>query len=133
MTRAYICLARNDIDENDLQVLDLKPNTSQAHSVYDGQGQTGYLTWYRRNDTVAITIAGGAVTTDDTYYGVQAYIFDAVCDRTTTLGHDPPITSTVIAGLITTAILNRVAQGLSLTIAALNTIVDTYLSGSTFG
>lgn len=41
--RGIIIPVRNDIPGSGLQIDDLWPNTSQKHSVYDGEGQTGYI------------------------------------------------------------------------------------------
>ena len=77
MARAFICLARNDLDENALQVLDLVPNTSQRNPIYDGEGQTGYLTWFRQNDLP--TVSGlGPILAASTVYGLQAYLLSNV-------------------------------------------------------
>lgn len=117
MTRAYICLARNDLDENLLQDLDLLPYTSQRSNPYDGPGQTGYLTWFPQNDAITTTdIGGGVFAADADFYGLAAYIMDTV-EHTTgpnTRILDPDAT------LIALAILARVGQGLTLTVADVN-------------
>lgn len=81
MARAFIVLARNDIADNLLQVLDLKPNSSQFSPAYDGQdsGQTGYQTWYAGdaaiNTTVVFAVPGvGDLAMDGDSYGLAAYL-----------------------------------------------------------
>lgn len=76
MARAYIVLARQDMDGQLLQILDLKPNTSQAIPGYNLLPQTHYKTFLPQNDTVAV--GGGNYSAD--YYGVAAYLLDHVDD-----------------------------------------------------
>lgn len=77
MSRAYICLLRNDLDENLLQVLDLKPNSSLRVPSLEPAGQTEYLTHYYQSDDVALT-----TNTEDytvaAYKGLAAYYLDNV-------------------------------------------------------
>lgn len=42
-SKAYAVQLRNDLPQGVLQVLDLKPNTSQKNSIYEGEGKTGYV------------------------------------------------------------------------------------------
>ena len=42
-SKAYAVQLRNDLPQGVLQVLDLKPNTSQRNSIYDVEGKTGYV------------------------------------------------------------------------------------------
>ena len=79
MATAYICVVRNDLDANGLQVLDLKPNDSQRNYIYDGQGQTSYLSFLAQHDTVATHDAGaGVLHTSAVYYGLAAYAMDNI-------------------------------------------------------
>ena len=124
--RVYIVLARNDIEDNLLQVLDLKPNSSQRNPCIDGAGQTGYLTWYRQNSTVATTAGGGGIrTTNAAYQGVAAYIIDNVEN----VQGGNLATTAAQANTIAAAILARVAAGSSLTLAAINTIINAAFGG----
>jgi hypothetical protein len=116
------------LEDNLLQVLDLVPNTSQLNPIYQGQGQTGYLTWFPQNDAVALT-AGPPVTVNSTVYGVRAYLLDSIDDQSG--GGNAPM-SVASANLVSIAILNRVAQGLPLTGAALDSLVGGLLTGSDF-
>ena len=126
MARAYICLARNDLDENALQVLDLVPNTSQRNPIYDGEGQTGYLTWFRQNDLP--TVSGlGPILAASTVYGLQAYLLSNV-DNQAGGGHKTP--SVANCTTIATAILSAVAAGTALTAALVDAIVAVTLAGS---
>jgi len=43
--QVYIIPRRNDLDGMNIQVTDLRPNTSQRNLIYDGAGQSGYLKW----------------------------------------------------------------------------------------
>lgn len=130
MAKAYIVVARNDLSDNLLQVLDIKPNTSQL-TVYDPVwypqgGQTGYLTWDPQNDTVALTIgAGGIRTTNAAYKGLAVYIVDNVEN---VQGGNLTLTAAQ-ANAIALAIVTRAANGLALTLAAINTIINATIGG----
>tara|TARA_Y100000310_G_scaffold296048_1_gene327975 strand:+ start:15069 stop:16418 length:1350 start_codon:yes stop_codon:yes gene_type:complete len=76
----YICLARNDIPDGTLQVLDLWPNTSQRNSSIDPPGQTRYVRRVR-DENVNFDAATGIATADRpqaTMDGLSAYIMDRV-------------------------------------------------------
>lgn len=120
MATAYICVARNDLDANGLQVLDLKPNDSQRNYIYDGLGQTSYLSFLVQHDTVATHTPGaGVLHTDGLYYGLAAYLIDNVDDQTA--GH---LTLTAgKANAISALILARVGLGQSLTLATINAAI----------
>jgi hypothetical protein len=69
----YICLARNDIPDGTIQILDLSPNTSQRSLIYEPPGQTKYVN--RALDEAPTNVpATGAVVAD--FLGLQAYIAD---------------------------------------------------------
>lgn len=125
MARAFIVLARNDLEDNLIQVLDLKPNSSQFLPSQDGQngGQTGYQTWYARDAAVNATVAtqagaGGGASLDTVvvYYGLAAYLIANVEDQG---GLKPAITAAV-ANATKNAIFALVAAGSPVTVAAVN-------------
>lgn len=122
MPQAYIVLARNDLDDSLLQLLDLKPPStkSQGMQVFDGvtDGQTGYLTHLVQNDTVATTDVAGR-TTDAVYYGLSAYIIDNVENGL----DDDTLTDAQVAA-VASAILLRAATGLGLSLAQINTAIN---------
>lgn len=113
MARAFIVLARNDLHGNLLQILDLKPNASQRNSVYDPVPQTHYKSYVAQNDTVALN--GGNMDGDT--YGLAAYLMDHVDDGGGAL-------SAAEANNAADDILERVDAGLSLTSAAIGTILE---------
>jgi hypothetical protein len=131
MARAYIVLARNDLDDNLLQALDLKPNSSQMPPGLDpDMGQTGYLTHYLIDGVnAAVTTdapgaAGGVsadfAVADSPHYGLSAYLLDVVEDT----GGNQALTAAEavqIAGLIEAA----VAAGTALDLATINTYINT--------
>jgi hypothetical protein len=55
--RAYIVARRNDLDGVNMQVTDLRPNTSQRNLIYDGPGQSGYLKY--SYDQPGVTVVQG--------------------------------------------------------------------------
>jgi hypothetical protein len=126
MARAYIVLARNDLDDNLLQVLDLSPNKSQRNSVYAGAGQTHYQTHFLLdavNAAVATQagLAGGAsLDSDGDTYGLSAYLIDNVED---TLGTQA--LTAVEAGQISALIEQDASNGVALTLAAINIHINT--------
>lgn len=127
MARAYVCLARNDLDENLLQVIDLVPNTSLRNFPYTPAGQTGYLTWFAQNEAVATTAGGGGVQTMTAKtYGLAGYLIDVVED---TPGPNLAITA-ADANTIAAAILTRVGLGLPLTLADVNAAIAATVAGS---
>ena len=122
MARAFIVLARNDLEDNLLQVLDLKPNSSQLLPSQDGQngGQTGYQTFYSRDAAVNTTVAtaagaggGASVDTVSVAYGLAAYLIANVEDQITAAA----ITAGV-ANATRNALFALVAAGSALTAAA---------------
>ena len=120
--RAYICFARNDLADNLLQVIDLKPYSSNF-TVYESAppGQSGYITWLPQNDTVALTAGGGGIqTTNALYRGLAAYLLDNVEN----VG-GPALTLTAAqANAMATGILARVTAGLPLALANINTVIN---------
>ena len=127
MARAYVCLARNDLDENLLQVLDLVPNTSLRNFPYTPAGQTGYLTWFVQNNAVATTAGGGGVQTMTAKtYGLAGYLIDVVED---TPGPNLAITA-ADANTTAAAILTRVGLGMPLTLADVNAAIAATVAGS---
>jgi hypothetical protein len=80
----YIIMRRTDIPDGVLQVIDLKPNTSQRSLIYDpGDGQSGYVRNIPVNQTVVTTGAGPILTNAD-YCGLAAYLIDNVEDSSGT-------------------------------------------------
>jgi len=69
----YICLARNDIPDGTVQILDLSPNTSQRSLIYEPPGQTKYVNRALNEAPVPIPTSG-AVSSD--FNGLQAYLAD---------------------------------------------------------
>lgn len=123
MARAYIVLVRNDLADNFLQVLDLKPHSSQFLPSTDGQdgGQTGYSTWFAGDaaiNTNALDQAGAAggasIDANGTLYGLAAYLMSAVEDQVT----GAAITDTV-ANAARNSIFAKLSDGLPLTAAAI--------------
>ena len=128
MARAYIVLARNDLDDNLLQVLDLKPNAtpSKGSVIYGGSPQGGYQSFYLLDGVNAAVAtqagAGGGASLDidgDTY-GLSAYLIDRVDD---TGGNEklPAAEAVTISGLIEAA----ASAGTALTLALINVAINT--------
>jgi hypothetical protein len=75
----YICLARNDIPDGTLQVLDLWPNTSLRNQSIDPPGQTRYIN-RAQNEALTISTVAGVSTVGNVraVNGLAAYIADKV-------------------------------------------------------
>ena len=71
----YICLARNDIPDGILQVLDLVPNSSQLNAALSPPGETRYIN--RVKQSTASVRADGTLETDRVD-GLGAYLIDHV-------------------------------------------------------
>lgn len=127
MARAYIIHARNDLSFNaetgenqGLQILDLWPNTSLRVPALQPPGQTGYFPWESMNDLVTLNGAGPIVTVGVSY-GLRAYLVDHVEN---TGGGAIALTAAELAA-IANLILARVEGGLTLTLADINTAINT--------
>jgi len=128
MARAYIVLARNDLDDNLLQVLDLKPNAtpSKGSVIYGGAPQGGYQTFYYldgvNGDVVTQAGTGGlaSLDIDGDVYGLSAYLIDRVEDT----GGNQALTA---AEAIAIALLINAAAsaGTALTLALINVAINT--------
>ena len=119
MATAYIVSTRRDMEDSLLQVLDLKPNSSQRNLVYDGDGQTSYLSFTAQNDTVVLTGAGPILTVG-LYRGLAAYQVDRVEN---TGGGNLALTA-VQANGIAARILGIVVGGTALTLVAINAAIN---------
>jgi len=127
MARAYIVLARNDLEDNLLQVLDLKPNAtpSKGSRVYANVPQGGYQSFYLLDGVNAAVVlqagaAGGAsFDIDGDVYGLSAYLIDRVEDT----GGNEALTAAeavTISGLIEAA----ASAGTALTLALINVAIN---------
>jgi len=116
----YICLARNDIPNGTVQILDLVPNSSQKSAVYDPPGQTRYVNRVQ-NNPVYFTAAGA---TTKLVEGLSALLADLV---------DPGVGAWTQANqaTVSAAIIARLDAGLSLEIADVNTIIQVSLAAAT--
>ena len=115
----YICLARPDIPDGTVQVLDLKPNTSSRNLIYDPPGQTKYV-----NRVVNEAVRGTATgTTYGSANGLSAYLLDRV---------DPVGTPWTPALLVTlsNSIIAAVDAGTALDATAVDALINAANAGS---
>ena len=94
--RAYVLAQRNDVAGMNIQVLDLKPNSSQKNSVYDGDGQTFYMN--------ALDTSGTTHMIDNAFESgsrqtTMAVFYEATADDTTGGGNDVLATQHASLGL----------------------------------
>ncbi len=117
MARAFICLARNDIPEGVLQILDLKPNSSLSAREGSGKpGQTGYMAHLPQTaDTAADTPGDVLTVVDNPEYGLAAYLMDNVENQTGDVA-----LSVAVSNATKDAIMALVAAGSPVTVAAVN-------------
>lgn len=116
----FIAQRRTDIPDGVLQVLDLRPNTSQRNLIYEPPGQTKYVN-RAVTDTVATTGAG-PITTSAEYKGLAAYLIDRV--ENSGAGGDPALTADE-ANDIAAALQLRVDNGQSLELSDINAAINT--------
>lgn len=129
----FICLRRTDVPTSSLQVLDLKPNTSQRNLVYDPPGQTKYVSYRPQNDTVATTGAG-PITTNAAYKGLAAYLIDNV--QSGGLSGGVLALTALLANTAAASLVGILNAGTAMTITTVNAalaaaIVNTDLVGGT--
>jgi hypothetical protein len=120
----FICQIRTDIPEGTLQVLDLRPNTSQRSLIYEPPGQTKYLRRLQ-NDTVA-TSGAGPIVTVAAYKGLAAYLIDNVED---TDNANAALTA-AFANAIAAAIIAALDAGGPVTIAVVNAAIQASTGGT---
>lgn len=85
-TKAYAIKLRNDLPAGVLQVLDLKPNTSQRNLIYEGEGKTGYIRADLSADASSVSSAQTALAnaagtfnhTSAEVTGLVAYLMERV-------------------------------------------------------
>lgn len=138
MARAFIVLNRNDLGDSLLQVLDLKPHSSQFSPAYDGQnsGQSGYQTHMAGDAAVNTTVAtqagaggGASLDVNGDSYGLAAYLLDNVEDQVA----NAAITAAV-ANATRDAIFDLVSAGSAITAAAVaNALVANGVSNAGAG
>lgn len=146
--RAFIIPRRNDIAGMNIHIGDLFPNTSQHNSIYDGEGQTGYLHYSYDQPGATVLVGGtyssGSLTTTVanalsadkdtnsaggvdsrvtvlTEYGLQAYLREHI--NKDAGGGANTVTSAAEAIAIAGQITARVDGGQNIDAAALNAIV----------
>lgn len=129
MSRAYICVARNDMADNMLQLLDVVPNSSLRIPSLEGAGQTGYITWAAQNDTIVTDVPVAVTQTTSDVYGLAAYLIDNVEDN----DNGNIILTDARANLIATDILAAVTAGSNLTLAAIDLIIQARTGGAASG
>lgn len=76
----HICIKRNDIQAEALQVLDLKPNTSQRSLIYDTVPQSKYVN-PPQNDTIVL-LGTGPITFQFEARGLAAWFATNISDGT---------------------------------------------------
>jgi len=109
----YICLARSDVPEGTVQVLDLQPNSSQGVPAYTPGGQTRYVNRVQ-NDTSRVRPNG--TLDEDQIDGLSAYLLDRVepggletASSTLTMASPHNGDAVDIAGVTYTAVENAAA------------------------
>lgn len=115
----YLVMRRTDIPNGTLQVVDLKPNTSQHSFVYDpGDGQTGYIRNIPASDTVAYVDVAGDDLTTAVFSGMAAYLLDNVEDAVSSESVTPAVANQAAADIAAAA-----ASGSAMDIASVNALL----------
>ena len=121
----HICKIRTDIPDGVLQVLDLKPNSSQFSLIYDpGDGQTKYIN-RAQNETV-VTSGTNPIVTVAEYKGLAAYLIDRVEDT-----DNANIALTAArANAIAVSLLGTLDGGGAVTVAVVNAAIQAATGGA---
>lgn len=143
--RAFFIPLRNDLGGLNLQIVELTPNTSQKNSVYDGEGQSGYIHFMsdapgetvvsgnsyvsgsRTTSPLADTDEDGFTFTTAAEFGLLAYLRERVHVNP---GDDTDYLTSGEAEDIVSDILSRVMAGSSLTASDINSIINSNVSGN---
>jgi hypothetical protein len=122
--RAYIVLRRSDLPDNFLEVLDLKPNTSQRRFPYETYGQTLYLSHFLIDgvNVPPVTVGVGPIYIDGDSYGLSSYCIDRI-EYTTAAGRALTGGAAGEAAAVAAAFETLAANGAVLDAAALNAAV----------
>ncbi len=120
----FICQIRTDIPEGTLQVLDLRPNTSQRSLIYEPPPQTKYLRRVQ-NDTVA-TSGSGPIVTLGAAKGLAAYLIDNVED---TDNGDTALTA-ARANAIAASLISTLDGGGAVTAAVVDAAIQAETGGT---
>jgi hypothetical protein len=112
----YIVMRRSDIPNGVLQVVDLKPNTSQFNPMLEpGSGQSGYVRQIPSASVVSIVASGPDDVTPREFVGAAAYLIDNVEDAVSLAAVTPAVANAAV-----TALAGAVSSGAALTLAAVN-------------
>lgn len=119
----FICQIREDIPEGVLQVLDLRPNTSQRNLIYEPPPQTKYIRRLQ-NDTVA-TAGADPIATIAAYKGLAAYLIANV-----QVGIGGPALAAAEANAAAIAIIGLLDGGDDVDLAAVNAALVAAAAGA---
>lgn len=122
----YICLARADLPDGTVQILDLKPSDSNRNLVYDGYGQSRYVN--RVQDVIVPFNASGV--TIRTIQGLKAYLVDRVEPLPASVGATEWTDANQTA--VAAAIVARLDAGQSMTLANVNAAIQATFPTSDF-
>jgi len=114
----YICLARQDLPDGTVQILDLRPNESQRNLIYEGYGQSRYVN--RAQDAI-VTFGAGGVTLGLTE-GLKAYLVDRVEPLPNSVGATEWTAAHQTA--VALAIMTRLDAGQSMALADVNAAIQ---------
>lgn len=120
----FICLRRSDIPNRTLQIVDLWPNVSQRNQVIDPVGQGPVYLRQPQNEPASVVATAQGVETTRAFRGLQAYIHD----RVATAGGG--LIAPADAADIADDLLTRLADGLSLELADVDTVIDDASAGA---
>lgn len=123
----YICLARSDISDGQVQILDLKPNSSQRSLIYEPEGQTRYVNRVQNTEVPFQDAAAG--NTSGNTEGLKAYLVDRVEPAPGSVGASTEWGSAEQTA-VADGIIARVDAGQALTLADVNTVIQTTFGSS---
>jgi len=127
MPQVFLVMRRTDIPEEEMQVVDLKPNTSQRNYVLTPPGQSGYVNNIPDAAATGFVGAGPLFTTSAVLTGVAAYLLGNI---NTTAGAGAPFTG-VQADAATASLVAVPQGGNPMGLANVNAILAAVVAGTT--
>jgi len=126
MPQVFLVMRRTDTPDEVMQVVDLKPNTSQRNYVLTPPGQSGYV--HPIDDSGATGLVGAAplFTTSAVLSGVSAYLLGNI---NTTAGAGAPFTGAQ-ADAATAALVAIAQAGTVMDLAAVNAALVAVVAGT---
>jgi len=127
MPQVFLVMRRTDIPEEEMQVVDLKPNTSQRNYVLTPPGQSGYIHNIPAPAIAASVAAGPPVAATADLTGLAAYL---IGNLDTTAGVGGAVYTGAQADAAAGALVAIAQAGTVLDAAAVDAILAVFVAGT---